>query len=152
VVSRISYSKRCDTLNSKATADFLDKFKVVLAMHTKQDIDQKTNQNNEINIKVIQTDNGQKNNKHFITKLNQEGITQWWNYPRSPKMNAFIEKYKHTVQAECLEYNLYLLRQGNYEEFDKQHQEWNTWYNSRRPHTSLQYLSPVQYFNQQLIV
>jgi Integrase core domain len=145
VVSRISYSERYDTLNSKATADFLDKFKVVLALHTNQ-------QKEQIKIKVIQTDNGQENHKHFITKLEQEGITQWWNYPRSPKMNAFIEKYNHTVQAECLEYNLYLLRQGNYEEFDKRHQEWNTWYNSRRPHTSLQYLSPVQYFNQQLKV
>lgn len=143
--SRISYSVRYDTLNSKATADFLDKFKVVLALHTNQTKEQ-------INIKVIQTDNGQENHKYFITKLNQEGITQWWNYPRSPKMNAFIEKYNHTVQAECLEYNLYLLRQGNYAEFDKRHQEWNTWYNSKRPHTSLQYLSPVQYFNQQLKV
>jgi hypothetical protein len=146
--SRISHSIRYDTLNSKATADFLERFKAKLAYYTRLN----TNQNNEIKIKVIQTDNGQENHKHFITKLNQEGITQWFNYPRSPKMNAFIEKYNHTVQAECLEYNLYLLRQGNYAEFDKRHQEWNTWYNSRRPHTSLQYLSPVQYFNQQLQV
>jgi Integrase core domain len=145
VVSRISYSVRYNTLNSKATADFLDKFKAVLASHTNQETEQ-------IQIQNIQTDNGQENHKHFITKLDQEGITQWWNYPRSPKMNAFIEKYNHTVQAECLEYNLYLLRQGNYAEFDRRHQEWNTWYNSRRPHTSLQYLSPVQYFNQQLKV
>jgi transposase InsO family protein len=101
--SRISYSVRYDTLNSKATADFLERFKVILALHTNQTKEQ-------IKIKVIQTDNGQENHKHFITKLNQEGITQWWNYPRSPKMNAFIEKYNHTVQAECLEYNLYLLR------------------------------------------
>lgn len=141
--SRISHSERYDTLNSKATADFLDKFKVKLALHTDQEID-------NIKIKTIQTDNGQENHKHFITKLNQEGITQWFNYPRSPKMNAFIEKYNHTVQAECLEYNLYLLRQGNFKEFDRQHQEWNNWYNNKRPHTSLQYLSPVQYFNQQL--
>jgi transposase InsO family protein len=152
VVSRISYSKRYDTLNSKATADFLDKFKAKLAYYTRLNTQLNNNQNNEINIKVIQTDNGQENHKHFITKLNKEGITQWFNYPRSPKMNAFIEKYNHTVQAECLEYNLYLLRQGNYAEFDRRHQEWNTWYNSKRPHTSLQYLSPVQYFNQQLKV
>ena len=148
--SRISHSVRYDTLNSKATAGFLDKFKVKLAFYTNQNNDQNNDQNNKIKIKVIQTDNGQENHKYFIKKLNQEGITQWFNYPRSPKMNAFIEKYNHTVQAECLEYNLYLLRQGNYEEFDRRHQEWNTWYNSRRPHTSLQYLSPVQYFNQQL--
>jgi Integrase core domain len=141
--SRISHSERYETLNSKATTDFLDKFKVKLATYTRQD--PKT-----INIKFIQTDNGQENHKHFTAKLEQERITQWWNYPRSPKMNAFIEKYNHTVQAECLEYNLYLLIQGNYTEFDRLHQEWNTWYNSLRPHTSLQYLSPVQYFNQQL--
>jgi Integrase core domain len=143
--SRISHSVRYDTLNSKATADFLGKFKAILALHTNQEV-------NHIEIQNIQTDNGQENHKHFITKLNQEGITQWFNYPRSPKMNAFIEKYNHTVQAECLEYNLYLLRQGNTAEFDRQHQEWNTWYNQRRPHTSLQYLSPVQYFNQRLQV
>jgi hypothetical protein len=119
--SRISHSVRYDTLNSKATADFLGKFKEKLAYYTRLNTQQNNDQNNEIKIKVIQTDNGQENHKHFITKLNQEGITQWWNYPRSPKMNAFIEKYNHIVQAECLEYNLYLLRQGNYEEFDKRH-------------------------------
>ena len=143
VISRISYSKRYDTLNSSATADFLSHFKQHLAKQTNQRLE-------DITIKNIQTDNGQENHKHFIARLNLEGITQWWNYPRSPKMNAFIEKYNHTVQAECLEYHLYLLRQGNFIEFDRRHQEWNNWYNNRRPHTALQYLSPVQYFNQQL--
>ena len=141
--SRISYSKRYDTLNSSATTDFLSHFKQHLAKQTNQKLE-------DINIQIIQTDNGQENHKHFIARLNLEGITQWWNYPRSPKMNAYIEKYNHTVQAECLEYHLYLLRQGNFVEFDRRHQEWNNWYNNRRPHTSLQYLSPVQYFNQQL--
>jgi Integrase core domain len=55
-----------------------------------------------------------------------------------------------TMQCECVEYHTYLLRQGNQKQFNQNLEEWNNWYNHQRPHTSLQYLSPMQYFIQQL--
>lgn len=140
LVSRLAYSRCYANLSSSSTTDFIQRFELKLTQLTKQNI----------KIKKVQTDNGQENHKHFITHLNKQNIEQFWNYPRSPKMNAFIEKYNHTVQAECIEYNTHLLRQGNIEQFNKNLEEWNNWYNYQRPHTSLQYLSPLQYFNQQL--
>jgi transposase InsO family protein len=139
-VSRFAYSYCYSKLNSASTTDFIQRFQLKLSQLTKQ----------SIKIKNIQTDNGQENHRHFITHLNKQGITQFFNYPRSPKMNAFIEKYNHTMQCECLEYHTYLLRQGNHDQFNHNLEEWNNWYNHQRPHTSLQYLSPMQYFRQQL--
>jgi transposase InsO family protein len=138
--SRLAYSYSYNNLNSSSTKDFIQRFKLKLTELTGQ----------KIKIKNIQTDNGQENLKHFYNHLQKEGITQYFNYPRSPKMNAFIEKYNHTVQVECIEYHTYLLRQGNQKQFNQNLEEWNNWYNHQRPHTSLQYLSPMQYFNQQL--
>jgi transposase InsO family protein len=140
IVSRLAYSYCYSTLNSTSTTDFIQRFQLKLTKLTKQ----------KVTIKNIQTDNGQENHKHFITHLNKQGINQFFNYPRSPKMNAFIEKYNHTMQCECIEYHTYLLRQGNQSQFNHNLEEWNDWYNHQRPHTSLQYLSPMQYFKQQL--
>jgi transposase InsO family protein len=140
LVSRLAYSRCYTNLSSSSTTDFIQRFELKLTQLTKR----------PTTIKKVQTDNGQENHRHFITHLNKQNIEQFWNYPRSPKMNAFIEKYNHTVQVECIEYNTYLLRQGNIDQFNKNLEEWNNWYNHQRPHTSLQYLSPLQYFNQQL--
>jgi transposase InsO family protein len=140
LVSRLAYSRCYTNLSSSSTTDFIQRFELKLTQLTKR----------PTAIKKVQTDNGQENHKHFITHLNKHNIEQFWNYPRSPKMNAFIEKYNHTVQAEYIEYNTYLLRQGNIEQFNQNLEEWNNWYNHQRPHSSLQYLSPLQYFNQQL--
>jgi transposase InsO family protein len=140
LVSRLAYSRCYTNLSSSSTTDFIQRFGLKLTQLTKQ----------PTSIKKVQTDNGQENLKHFFKHLQKQGIIQYFNYPRSPKMNAFIEKYNHTVQVECIEYNLYLLRQGNLSQFNLNLEEWNNWYNHQRPHTSLQYLSPMQYFNQQL--
>ena len=143
-VTRIAFAKRYDSLNSQSTTDFLHYFKLNLAHHTRTQI-------NQIKIQNIQTDNGQENHKHFTKHLADNNITQFWSYPRSPKMNAFVEKFNHSVQAECLEYHLHHLRQGNYLRYDQLLHEWINWYNAKRCHTSLQYLSPVEFYNQQFL-
>jgi transposase InsO family protein len=134
-VSRLAYNYSYSTLNSASTTDFIQRFQLYLSKITGQ----------KAVIKNIQTDNGQENHRHFIKHLESKGITQFFNSPRSPKMNAFIEKYNHTMQCECVEYHTYLLRQGNQAQFNHNLEEWNNWYNHQRPHTSLQYLSPMQY-------
>jgi transposase InsO family protein len=88
IKSRLAYSYSYNNLNSTSTTGFIQRFQLKLTQLTKQ----------KITIKNIQTDNGQENLKHFFSHLQKQGITQFFNYPRSPKMNAFIEKYNHTVQ------------------------------------------------------
>lgn len=140
LVSRLAYSRTYTTLNSASTTDFIQRFNLKLTHLTKQ----------KITIQAIQTDNGQENHKHFTTHLNKHKITQYWNYPRSPKMNAFVEKFNHTVQAECIEYHAHLLATCNLQQFTQKLEEWTHWYNTQRPHSSLQQLSPLQYFKQEL--
>jgi Integrase core domain len=140
LVSRIAFCHQYDYLNSTATTNFIQRFECELTQLTKQ----------PTTIKKVQTDNGQENHKHFITHLDKQGIEHFWNYPRSPKMNAFIEKFNHTIQAECIEWNLHYLRHNQQTQFTQNLTNFLSFYNHQRPHTSLQYLSPVQYFNQQL--
>lgn len=45
----------------------------------------------------IQNDNGSEFMKHFQQYLQQEAIKQYWNYPKSPKMNAYIERYNGSM-------------------------------------------------------
>jgi hypothetical protein len=147
IVSRLAYSHQYEHLNSTSTTDFIQKFECELTQLTKQQTD---NENHKIKIKKIQTDNGQENHKNFITHLDKEGIEHFWNYPRSPKMNAFIEKFNHTIQSECIEWNLHYLRHGQQTQFTQKLTNFLHFYNYQRPHTSLQYLPPVRYYNQQL--
>lgn len=140
LVSRIAFCHQYQHLNSTATTDFIQKFECELTQLTKQ----------ETRIKKVQTDNGQENHKHFITHLDKQAIEHFWNYPRSPKMNAYIEKFNHTIQTECIEWNLHYLRHSQQTQFTQNLTNFIHFYNHQRPHTSLQYLSPVQYFNQQL--
>jgi hypothetical protein len=141
IVSRIAYNKSYTSLSSSSTKDFFTCFEKRLS----------TTIGREITIKRVQNDNGQENHKHFTKLLSDKQVLQFWNYPRSPKMNCFVEKYNHTVQAECIEWNLYLLSQQRLEEFNNKLEEWTNWYNVQRPHRSLQNLSPLQYYKQQLI-
>lgn len=140
LTSRIAYNRLYDRLDSKATSNFLLEFEKELALVTGK----------VVVIKHLQNDNGQENHKHFIATLQEKEIIQFWNYPRSPKMNAFVEKFNHTVQCECIEWHQYLLKQGRKEEFNEKLKEWNDWYNRSRPHTSLQYMSPLEYYRKQL--
>jgi transposase InsO family protein len=140
LVSRLAFCHQYDHLNSTSTTDFIQRFECEMSQLTKQ----------TTTIKKVQTDNGQENHKHFITHLDKQGIEHFWNYPRSPKMNAYIEKFNHTIQAECIEWNLHYLRHNQQTQFTQKLTNFLSFYNHQRPHTSLQYLSPMQYFNQQL--
>jgi transposase InsO family protein len=112
LVSRLAFCHQYDHLNSNSTTDFIQKFECELTQLTGQNItDQNQKENHKIKIKKVQTDNGQENHKHFISHLDKHGIEHFWNYPRSPKSNAYIEKFNHTIQAECIEWNLHYLRQ-----------------------------------------
>lgn len=100
-------------------------------------------------IQRIQTDNGSEFAKYFASYLEEEDIVHFHTYPRSPKMNAHIERFNRTVQEECLNWHRGLLS-VDIEAFNTKLSEWIWWYNSKRPHISLGYLSPLQYIERQL--
>jgi putative transposase len=73
--------------------------------------------------------------------LSQEFIT-----PYTPEQNGMIERFFRSLKEECVwQHNF-----SGYVEARTAIREWIRWYNERRPHQALGYLSPQQHRAQQL--
>lgn len=95
-------------------------------------------------IHTIHTDNGSEFKAFFDEIIAQLKLTHLWNYPKHPKTTGYVERFNWTIQDEFLfdteDFLLYP------EEFNVKLTEWINWYNQTRPHQSLNYLSPYQYY------
>ena len=60
-------------------------------------------------IKNVLTDNGSEFKKYLNKLLEQNNITHYHTYPKTPKMNAHCERFNRTVQEECIDYHYDLL-------------------------------------------
>jgi putative transposase len=98
-------------------------------------------------IKAIQTDNGSEFHKYFKEYLEQENILHYWNYPGQPYKNGHIEKYNQTLQNEYI--NSHTLAMEEPTKFNHSLMNYLIWYNTKRPHWSLNLLSPIQYLIKQ---
>ena len=94
-------------------------------------------------ITMVLTDNGGEFAKHFSTALDRHGITHWHTYPRTPKMNAHVERFNRTIQEEFVDYHRDLL-QDNLLDFNNKLFDYLLWYNTHRPHHGLALRSPLQ--------
>jgi len=94
-------------------------------------------------IKRVQTDNGSEFHKYFKEYLKKKKIIHYWNYKGQPTKNGHIEKYNRTIQEEFIDQNSVLLEDT--QKFNTKLVDWLLWYNTKRPHWSLNLLSPVQY-------
>lgn len=124
--SRLAVSYAYKTPSSKNARDFLFKLQQFFPK--------------EFSIKMIQTDNGSEFLKYFHSELEKQGITHTFSYPKSPKMNAFVETFNKTIQLELLKKKDALLPiQRLNEKISKYLIQYNTW----RPHQSLGYKVPL---------
>jgi putative transposase len=74
-------------------------------------------------------------------RLSQEFIT-----PYTPEQNGMIERFFRSLKEECVwQHNF-----ANFAEARAAIGSWIRWYNERRPHQALGYLSPQQFRAQQL--
>lgn len=92
---------------------------------------------------AVQTDNGSEFALHFDRACENLSLERFHIYPRSPKMNAHVERFNRTLDEEFLQYNRALLR-DDVKEFNNTLIDWLLWYNGERPHHSLSLLSPFQ--------
>jgi transposase InsO family protein len=132
LASRIAFSYSCKKLNSANATLCIKEFEVIL----------------NTNIKAVQTDNGLENHKHFDQYLNDNGITHYWNRPATPKSNGTIERFNRTIQDECICHHLNLCNSARMAELKEVLTDYLEYYNSIRPHMSLQYLTPSEKYNQ----
>lgn len=94
---------------------------------------------------AIQTDNGSEFALHFEQACHQLNLTHYHTYPKSPKMNAHIERFNRTLNEEFLAFHKALLR-DDVRIFNQKLIDWLLWYNGERPHYALHQKSPFQHF------
>lgn len=94
-------------------------------------------------IHSVQTDNGSEFLGCFSQYLKDNNIEHIFSYPRSPRVNGYIERFNRTIQEECI----YRLEELYYEPelIQTKLNEYLSWYNFKRPHASLNYQAPVTY-------
>lgn len=123
--SQFAFSYGYKTLSSASATDFLVKLRQVAPF----------------DVIRVQTDNGAEFHKHFHAAIEQLTITHFWSYPRSPKMNAKIERYNRTVQEEFVDWYQPELTE-DLADCNSQLMDWLIWYNAERPHWSLRLTAP----------
>lgn len=92
----------------------------------------------------VQTDNGSEFADHFESFCDDEGIVHFSTYPRSPKMNAEVERFNRTLSEAFIQKYRHLLAY-DLPAFNRALMDWLIWYNTRRPHWSIGLISPLRY-------
>ncbi len=92
---------------------------------------------------AVQTDNGSEFALHFDRAAEILGLIRYHTYPRSPKMNAHVERFNRTLEEEFLYFHRALLR-DDVAAFNDKLMEWLLWYNAERPHHALGQISPFR--------
>lgn len=95
-------------------------------------------------VREVQTDNGKKFLNEFEIYLQEQRIVHQFIYPHSPKINGIVERFNRTIQDEFLSRCDELYTQ-EWDKFQTKLTGYLTWYNTQRPHYSLNYQSPIQY-------
>lgn len=127
VVTRFAWCKKVSGLTAKNARETFEAFKEQYSWP----------------IRCVQTDNGSEFLGEFHANLEGWQIKHIFIYPRSPRINGVVERFNRTIQEEflnrcdtiiydedlfCIKLNAYL-----------------SWYNTKRPHASLGYVSPASY-------
>lgn len=128
--SKFSFSQAYTTASSFSAKDFLNRLTVYFPFK----------------IKAIQTDNGSEYLLYFHKECLKRKITHYFSHPYTPKDNALAERMIQTTI-----YELWLFDQTLIPEIDYLNQKLSVWvgrYNTYRPHQSLNYLTPMEYYQQ----
>lgn len=131
IQNRFAFAYTYPKLNSQNTVNFLDKLKQIYPF--------------ESGIKTIQSDNGLEFLGDFNQRLTKDKIQHLFIYPRCPKINGFIERANRSLREEFLNQNQELIL-DDFGLFNQKLLDHLFWYNTTRPHQSLNYLSPINYW------
>jgi len=125
--SRFSFALSYKKLSSRIALDFYQKLESVAPFR----------------ISTVKTDNGLEFMGEFDDYLTKCGIKHFFIYPRTPKSNAYVERFNRTIQEEFVNANLDCM--GELTEFNSRLIDYLVFFNSVRPHQSLGYLTPMGY-------
>ena len=126
--TRLAFAYIYKNKSSKSAKDFLIKLRAVMPFE----------------IKRIQTDNGGEFMDYFDTYIEQKELIHYFNYPRSPKMNAYVERFNGVIQSQFVDYNDFNMEDVDY--FNNLLMDYLLWYNSEKIHLSLDKKTPLDYY------
>jgi putative transposase len=132
IYTKFAFVKKVDTLSTKQALKVFREFEKI----------------NLTQIQTVQTDNGSEFLFVFHEYLERKGLKHQFIYPKSPRINGVIERFNRTVQEE------FILRNDEIyydtKAFEQKLVEYLYWYNNKRPHSSLNYLSPMAFIQTNL--
>ena len=126
--SRLAFGKVYTAISSTCAKDFLDR----LQKHF------------PFKIKAIQTDNGSEYLLYFHQECRKRKIIHYFSRARTPKDNALVERLIQSTKYELWLFDDQLLPELPY--LNQKLTWWVGWYNTYRPHQSLNYLTPAEYY------
>lgn len=130
-VSKLAYARLYTKHSSKQAADFLKRLHYLT-------------EGEMIN---LHHDNGSEFAKDFITACKALSLPQWYSRVRTPTDNPVLERFNRTIQEEFVE--MIDIGLEDTKEFNEQLLDWLIEYNNVRPHQALDYLTPLEYIDQQ---
>jgi len=104
-------------------------------------------------IAAILSDNGSEFAKYFDEACNRLKILHVYSRVNTPKDNPVCERFNRTIQEEFMEVDEYfesLLTESDLVEANQRLTEWLIFYNFIRPHQTLDYMSPFEYYQLQV--
>ena len=128
IKTRFAFAYTYKTLSSSTAKDFIQKLERVAPFQ----------------LKHIQTDNGKEFHKYFDQYLQTQDLIHFFNYPHSPKMNAYIENFNGLIQRQYVGWHLTGLI--DVVTFNQGLMEYLLWYNGEKPHRSIGKLPPLLYY------
>ena len=128
IKTKIAFAYEYKSLSSRVARDFMMRLQEVCPFV----------------ITHIQTDNGKEFHKYFREYVKNQKIIHFWNYPRQPKMNKFIERFNRTIQEQHISWNMEKLLEP--QEFNQGLMKYLVWYNTEKPHRGVGKVSPLWYF------
>jgi hypothetical protein len=131
VYTKYAWCKVTKSLSSRAAREALNEFMKIYPYR----------------IREVQTDNGHEFLGEFDLYLENLVIPHNFIYPRSPKINGVVERFNRTLKDEFL-YRCDDVYTRDWQRLDEKLSHWLIWYNTQRPHYSLNYMTPTAYMQQ----
>jgi len=133
IYSRFSFALAVSGHSSKAAKEFFDICKVIFPFK----------------MYSILTDNWSEFMKDFSNEIKKLHLLHYHTYPRTPKMNAHLERFNRTIQEEFINYHMIELSR-DIKLFNSKIIDYLLWYNEDRVHYAFKNkLSPLQFIMKQ---
>ena len=125
---KIGYARMYSTKSSRSAKDFLFRLNYLI----------------NAQIANVQTDHGSEFFKEFEEALDILEIQHWFSRVKIPQDNSIVERFNQTLEYEWL-YDGHFA--PDVKRFNKNLTEWLKEYNFKRPHETLDYQTPFEYYD-----